>query len=359
MSAKLGLTVNQKAKLKITRQFVVAGLFLGIAYIFIEWGIAELYHYILGAAVGSILGLLIATLELFLFSRGAKKLKFIWLLILRGLLFFTLITVVIFNGTVITQMIRNDTGYLETISAEYIQDYLSNNRFLRAVVYTLVFAFAVNFVRMISRKMGQGMLVSYILGTYYTPVHQTRIIMFLKVAESKEILRKLGSAKLHKFLNELYYDLSVPVVRNSGIIYEYIEELMVISWAMDKGLKNASCIRVFFDIQNTLKSKKEKYLVKYGFVPHVQAALHTGSVVRAEIGEVKTQIAFHGDTMNTTSRILYKCRELKLNILASDQLVRMIGLPRIYNKVSVGEIDLRGKQEDIKLFEIVVNEGEK
>ena len=87
MSAKLGLTVNQKAKLKITRQFVIAGMFLGIAFIFFEHGISAAWHYILGAVVGSILGLLIAILELFLFARGAKKLKFIWLLILRGLLF--------------------------------------------------------------------------------------------------------------------------------------------------------------------------------------------------------------------------------------------------------------------------------
>ena len=36
----------------------------------------------------------------------------------------------------------------------------------------------------------------------------------------------------------------------------------------------------------------------------------------------------------------------------------MIGLPRIYSKKSVGEIELRGKNEDIKLFEIIDNEGE-
>ena len=78
------------------------------------------------------------------------------------------------------------------------------------------------------------------------------------------------------------------------------------------------------------------------------------------IGEVKTQIVFHGDTMNTTARILGKCNELKAGLLASDQLIRMIGLPRIYSKRSVGEIELRGKQEPIKLFEVIdyVEDGE-
>jgi len=233
------------------------------------------------------------------------------------------------------------------------QTYLFGGSFLTAVLFTLVFAFSINFVRMISRKMGQGMLKSYIQGTYYAPVHQARIVMFVNLVNSKKIVQELGPHKLHKFLNDLFFDFTIPVVTNSGIIYEYIEDLVVITWSIDKGLRRANCIRAFFDIQETINSNKEKYLEKYGFIPHIQAGLHTGSVVRAEIGEVKTQIVFHGDTMNTTARILEKCSELNLGLLASDQLIRMIGLPRIYSKRSVGEIELRGKQEPIKLFEVL------
>ena len=353
----MALSVNQKAKLKITRQFVVVGVLIGIVYIFFE-GENHLYNYVNGAIIGLFLGLLIALLELYVFSRGAKRLKFIWLLIIRVLLYFLVITVIIFNETVIAQMLLSDIGYVEAIMGEHIQKYLLTGRFLKAALATLTFAFTVNFVRMISRKMGQGMLVSHILGTYYAPVHQARIFMFVKLVDSKKIVHELGPHKLHSFLNDLFYDLTVPVVRHSGIIYEYIEDLMVISWAMDKGLKNASCIRVFFDLQNAIDVNKEKYLEKYGFVPHVRAGLHTGSVVRAEIGEVKTQVVFHGDTMNTTARILDKCKELKMGLLASDQLIRMIGLPRIYSKKSVGEIELRGKQEPIKLFEVLDNPDE-
>ena len=303
--------------------------------------------------MGILVGLLLALLELYFFARGAKRLKFIWLLSLRTFLYFVLITVIIFNVTVVTQMILDDLGYIETIKGEFIQEYLFSGRFLTAVLATLVFAFSINFVRMISRKMGQGMLKSYIQGTYYAPVHQARIIMFVNLANSKKIVQELGPHKLHKFLNDLFYDFTIPVVTNSGIIYEYIEDLVVITWSIDKGLRKANCIRAFFDIQETINGNKEKYLENYGFIPHIQAGLHTGSVVRAEIGEVKTQIVFHGDTMNTTSRILGKCGELKTGLLASDQIVRMIGLPRIYSKRSVGEIELRGKQEPIKLFEIL------
>jgi len=348
----LALTVNQKVKIKITRQFVIVGVLLGIVYIYFANGVEEFYPYVNGVVVGIAIGLLLAILELFVFARGAKKIKFIWLLSLRTLLYLILITAIIFIVVLISRMKRFDQGFLEAFQSSGFQEYLNSTNFSNAIVYTFIIAFSINFVRMISRKMGQGMLVSYISGRYYAPIHQARIILFIKIVDAKKIMHELGPHKLHEFLNELFYDYTIPVVANRGIIYEYIEDLAVITWSVDNGLRKANCIRTYFDIQQAIEMKKENYLEKYGFVPRVQAALHTGSVVRAEIGEVKTQIVFHGDTMNTTARILEKCKELKLGLLASDQLIRMIGLPRIYNKSSVGEIELRGKQEPIKLFEV-------
>lgn len=331
---------------------MVVGIILGLIYIFFERGFSAPFSYVNGAVIGFLLGLLIALVELFVFARGAKRFKFIWLLVFRTFFYFVLVTLIIFNVVVITQMILNKTGYITAIRGDHVQDYLYSGRFLTAVIATLGFSFAVNFVRMISRKMGQGMLISYIRGTYYTPVHQARIIMFINVVDSKKLANDLGPLKLHRFLNDLFFDLTDPVVSNQGIIYEYIEDLVVITWAIDKGLRNAKCVRTFFDFKKALEFNAEKYLNKYGVVPKIKASLHTGSVVRAEIGEVKTQIVFHGDTMNTTARILSKCNQLKTELLASEQLIRMIGLPRIYEKVSVGDIDLRGKQEPLKLYEI-------
>ena len=326
---------------------------MGIVYISIVWRFSDFWHYINGIVIGFTLGLLIALIELFVFSRGTRRLKFIWVFTLRILVYFTLIPVIIFNITAISRMVRWSASYMEVLgNEEFYQGYLIDGDFPVAIVSALILAFLVNFIRMISRKMGQGMLLSYIRGTYYRPVHQARIIMFINVVDSKKLAHELGPHNLHRFLNDLFYDLTDPVISNQGIIYEYIEDLVVITWAIDKGLRNAKCVRTFFDFKKALEFNAEKYLNKYGIVPKIQASLHTGSVVRAEIGEVKTQIVFHGDTMNTTARILSKCNELKTDLLASEQLIRMIGLPRIYEKVSVGDINLRGKQEPLKLFEI-------
>ena len=130
----MALTVNQRTKFKITSQFVTVGVLLGIVYIFFEHGFSALFHYVNGAVVGFILGLLIALLELFVFARGGKRLKFIWLLGFRTLLYFVLVTVIIFNVAVVTQMILDDIGYVAAIKGDFIQEYLSSGRFLTAVI---------------------------------------------------------------------------------------------------------------------------------------------------------------------------------------------------------------------------------
>lgn len=353
----MGLSVNQKIKLKITKQFVIVGISLGIIYIFFANGTSELYPFLNGAIIGLLAGLLIAVLELFVFARGAKKIKFIGLLIIRSLVYLVLIMGIILTVVITSRTIRLDQTYSDVLQSQDFQYYIREGDFSIAIVYAITFAFSINFVRMISRKMGQGVLVSYISGTYRKPVHQARIVMFIKLVNSKKLMKELDTMDFHRLLNELFYDLTVPIVSHRGIIYEYIEDLMVITWAMNKGLENANCLRTYFDIKKVINDNKEKYLDRYGFVPQVQASLHTGSVVRAELGEVKTQIAFHGDTMNTTSRILSKNNELNLGLLVTDQLIKMIGMPRIYQKKSIGKITLKGKQESLELFEILDYEG--
>lgn len=348
----MNLTVNQRIKVKTTQQFVVAGVLLGLVYIFFSNGISEFYPFVNGAVVGLLVGVLLAILELTVFTRGARKLRFIWLLMFRTLIYFTLITIIIFNVVITSRMIREEMTYGDVLGDSKFHLYLTEGNFSVAVVYTLFFVFSINFVRMISRKMGQGMLLSYILGTYYNPVHQARIVMFVRLVDSKNISRKLGSLQFHKLLNDLFYDFTLPVISNRGIIFEYVEDLMVVTWAMNKGLVNAHCIRTYFDLRDILAENNEEYYRKFGFRPQLHASLHTGSVVRAEIGEVQTQIVFHGNTMNTASRILQKCIELNAGLLVSDHIIHMIGLPSEYAKSFVGDIEFKGKHDTETIFEI-------
>ncbi|NNF32555.1 MAG: adenylate/guanylate cyclase domain-containing protein, partial [Saprospiraceae bacterium] len=90
----------------------------------------------------------------------------------------------------------------------------------------------------------------------------------------------------------------------------------------------------------------------FGLFPCLKASLHIGNVVRAEIGDVKTQIVLHGDAMNTTARILEKSHESNNELLCSVHLIYRLELPKIFKSNSIGVVSLKGKEKEIELFSI-------
>ena len=96
-----------------------------------------------------------------------------------------------------------------------------------------------------------------------------------------------------------------------------------------------------------MKSKKDYYNATYGLVPEFKAGLHTGKVTAIEIGQVKMDIAYHGDTVNTAARIQSICNELNSDFLVSDYLLSKVELHPKIQINSCGEVVLRGKKEPI------------
>jgi adenylate cyclase len=82
----------------------------------------------------------------------------------------------------------------------------------------------------------------------------------------------------------------------------------------------------------------------------VRAGLHCGPVVTGEMGSVKREIVFLGDTVNTAARIQELCRQTGDRVLASADLIDRLELPRGIAKRSLGDLRLRGKEADLALY---------
>ena len=90
---------------------------------------------------------------------------------------------------------------------------------------------------------------------------------------------------------------------NAGEIYEYVGDEVVLTWKEERGIKDANCIRVFFDIDSVIEKKTQRYLDQFGVVPEYKAGVHVGEVMTAEIGDLKRGLVFNGDVLNTGARI--------------------------------------------------------
>jgi adenylate cyclase len=105
-------------------------------------------------------------------------------------------------------------------------------------------------------------------------------------------------------------------------------------------------------MQEIIYSKREVYQAKYNLLPQFKAGIHAGKVIVTEVGKIKKDIVYHGDVLNTTSRIEGKCNELNQQLLVSEDALKLSGQAHNFGIEEKGEILLRGKARNVKIFAV-------
>jgi adenylate cyclase len=226
---------------------------------------------------------------------------------------------------------------------------LVDQQFVAAVGVSFVGALVANFVGQVNGLLGRGVLVGLILGRYHRPREEVRIFLFVDVRESTQIAERLGNLRYHAFLNRFIDDVTASVGRYRGDVHRYVGDEVILTWTAEEGLRDAACVRAVFAISDTLDAARMAYEADFGVVPSFWAGLHMGQVVTAEIGTVKHEIAFLGDTLNTASRIEQASKDRQRQVLASAALVAALDLPNDITSESLGPTELRGMNEPVEL----------
>lgn len=224
---------------------------------------------------------------------------------------------------------------------------------LKSYLFWLFVVITTHLTLLVNDKYGPGMFKDILLGKYYRPTREERIFMFLDLRSSTTIAEQLGEEQYFNFLKDVFKHATPAIIYTRGEIYQYVGDEIVISWKTEQGVKNASCIRCFYEIQRILRQKAPYYEATYGVAPEFKAGLHYGNVMTGEIGVIKRDIAFSGDVLNTTARIQSKCNELGVNILLSKSLLDQLALPpNSFIPHKIGNILLRGKKKEVTLFTV-------
>jgi adenylate cyclase len=147
--------------------------------------------------------------------------------------------------------------------------------------------------------------------------------------------------------------MSNSIIMFSGEVYQYVGDEIVVSWKLEDGLQNNNCIVCYFAIKATMKTQVKKYNEKFGLLPEFKAGFHMGKVTTGEIGVIKKDIIFTGDVVNTAARIQGLCNKYNVDILISGHLVKRLRLDSQFQVKSLGESELRGRDEKMELYTIV------
>jgi adenylate cyclase len=204
----------------------------------------------------------------------------------------------------------------------------------------------------VDRKMGPGVLRNWMTGKYYNPKEEERIFMFLDLRNSTTLAEQLGNVRFSALVRDFFRDLTDPVLESKGDVSHYIGDEAVISWTPKQGIRDSNCVLLFFRMREALAARAGYYTQRYGLVPEFKAGLHIGPVIATEVGEVKSEIVFHGDVVNTAARIQSLCAEEGCPLLLSADLAARLQVPPPYAARSLGARRLKGKTNDLQIVAI-------
>jgi adenylate cyclase len=226
----------------------------------------------------------------------------------------------------------------------------TTNVFYASSIYTAMMIPVISFIKQMNTKFGPGILIPMLLGKFRKPRIEKRIFLFMDLKDSTTYAEKLGNLKFSELIQDCFGDVNKVTPPFNAEIYQYVGDEVVLTWRSDEGLRNNNCIKFFFAFQKQLQKRKDYYLNKYNFLPEFKAGANIGDITVAEVGDFKREIAYHGDTINTASRIQSVCNTYGKSFLISENLKNEIDISGMFRINFIDKIKLKGKENEINLY---------
>lgn len=117
-------------------------------------------------------------------------------------------------------------------------------------------------------------------------------------------------------------------------------------------LNSANFIKAFFAFTDEIHKRESHYVSNYGLLPYFKAGVHYGPIVVSEVGDIKREISYHGDTINTASRIQGMCNQFNSQLLVSDLVFQSLKETSQWSLLEAGNVQLKGKLKEVKLYKV-------
>ncbi len=348
----MALKANTVNKLKGVFTATFFGMVIGPLFVCIAFGF-DFDRALKGIIAGSSISFLSSFFEKFIYDIRLKKLKFSLVVLIRTVVYIFIITISVIAVWVVHESLLNNRGLIATLQTDDFRHFMTKGDFPYILLFAITISFIFNFLIQLNSLLGKGVLLSFLTGKYHKPKIEERFFMFLDLESSTTIAETIGPVKYHQFMNSYFFDLNDPIIESKGEIYQYVGDEVVISWTKANGIKKLNCIKCYFDIKEKIESLQDKYIKEFGLIPGFKAGVHYGEVVIGEVGDSRKEIVFHGDVMNTASRIQGQSKVLNKQFLISEDAMKYMNLGEKYKAENMGTFKLKGKEHETEIFSIV------
>jgi adenylate cyclase len=290
------------------------------------------------ATHGAITSLIIAT-PIMLFVLKGDRLAFMRRLRRRPLAVYfgfkvLFYFVVIVGGLLIARLLLSDDF------ATYIN---FSPLFRQSLVFSIVMSVVANLFLEVGGLLGMGTLRNLVTGRYVQPKREQRAFLLIDMKDSTGVAERLGPVRFHELLNDFFRDVADAALECEAEIYKYVGDEAILTWSGAAALGDGDCLACPFIARDFIEANRARYLRSFGAVPQFRAACHYGEIVTGEIGDVRREIAYVGDTLNVAARLLDAAKELGRDVLVSTDLLEHAALPADLKAEKLPTLTMRGR----------------
>jgi adenylate cyclase len=218
------------------------------------------------------------------------------------------------------------------------------------IVYSFIMGYMITFIRSVHKKFGTRVFINTLLGKYQEPTEEERVFMFVDLRHSTRLAEELGHFTYSNFLKDYYHLLSNCCEENRGEIYQIAGDGVYLTWPVRKCIHKPRPLLCFYDLKLCFERTRKNFEREYGVYPTFKAAAHCGKVIVTEVGNFGSEIAFHGDAMNTTARLQDLCSPMGKEFIISEELLKKLPQAEMYHPQAQGIFELKGKKNGISIY---------
>ncbi|WP_109833325.1 adenylate/guanylate cyclase domain-containing protein [Reichenbachiella versicolor] len=295
-------------------------------------------------------GLLIGGCTLFFEFNSSRFIQYrrltqLFLRLIIGSITVTLCILIVHFGALI---FINDLCLIEATLTT--QKFIKTDIFFSIFAYLMFLGFVLQFFREMGNRFGHGIIINYMIGTYQQPTVVERTVMFIDLNHSTTISEELGHIKYSRLINKCFHLLSEVMVNYDAEIYQYVGDEVVLTWDNSRLKHKSNPVRLFYAFEKKILGEKEEFLQKFKVLPTFKASINTGSVVMSEVGSTgHKEIAYHGDVLNTCSRLLELSKKYQQPLLCTSDFFTELNDEKVISQL-LDKVRLRGKSEDVSVY---------
>jgi adenylate cyclase len=185
-------------------------------------------------------------------------------------------------------------------------------------------------------------------------------VLFSDIRGFTSLSETMPPEQVLALLNRYFTEMVGAIVRHGGIVDKFIGDCIMAVWGPPEPRANdaINAVRAAFEMRRRLERLNEE-LGKAG-LPRLRTGIgmHTGQVVAGNMGadashdgDGKMEYTVIGDTVNVASRIESLTKELKVDVLLSEDTYRLVA--ELVEVEPLRRLKVHGRQEEVMLYRLV------